>query len=231
MKPITRSKFLTTIGKTIAGFSLLSFINIKSLKSGKSMKRKVGILIFEDAEVLDFAGPFEVFSVTSQLNNYEPFEVFTIAKAKHPVRAVNGLSINPDYDFKNHPAIDVLIIAGGQGTRNVMQDVSVQQWVTKTHATTQITASICSGARILGKIGLLNDKPFCTHNGVYEHMKELVPSAIPQPDKRFVQTSERVYTSGGISAGIDLSFHLVEKMLGKEIAKATAEYMEYNILI
>lgn len=231
MRLITRNKFLLTIGKVTAGLSLLSFAEGKTLKSGKSMKRKVGIFIFDDAEVLDFAGPFEVFSVTSQLNNYEPLEVFTIAKSKHPIRAVNGLSVNPDYDFKNHPSIDILIIAGGQGTRNVMQDVAVQQWVKSVHATTQVTASICSGARILGKIGLLNDKPFCTHHGVYEHMKELVPSAIPQPDKRFVQSSERVYTSGGISAGIDLSFHLVEKMLGKDTAKATAEYMEYVISI
>jgi transcriptional regulator GlxA family with amidase domain len=231
MALITRNKFLTTIGKVGVGFSLMSFAINKTLKSEKSMKRKVGIFIFDDAEVLDFAGPFEVFSVTSQLNNYEPFEVFTVAKSKHPVSAVNGLSINPDYDFKNHPTIDVLIVAGGQGTRNVLQDATVLQWISKVHTTTQITASICSGARLLGKLGLLNDKPFCTHHGVYEHMKELVPSAIPQPEKRFVQTSERVYTSGGISAGIDLSLHLVEKMLGKDTARATAEYMEYSISI
>jgi transcriptional regulator GlxA family with amidase domain len=231
MRLITRNKFLTTIGKVGAGLSLMSFANDKPLKSQKNMKRNVGIFIFDDSEVLDFAGPFEVFSVTSQLNNYEPFEVFTVAKSKHPVTAVNGLSINPDYDFKSHPTIDFLIVAGGQGTRNVLQDAAILQWIGKVHATTQITASICSGARLLGKLGLLNEKPFCTHHGVYEHMKELVPSAIPQPDKRFVQSSEKVYTSGGISAGIDLSFHLIEKMLGKETAKATAQYMEYSISI
>jgi transcriptional regulator GlxA family with amidase domain len=228
---ITRKEFLVTIGKSVAALGLMSFTSSRTLKPDKNMKRTVAILIFDDAEVLDFAGPFEVFSVTSQLNNYEPFEVFTVAKSKHPVTAVNGLSVNPDYDFKNHPPIDILIVAGGQGTRSVLQDATVMQWVGKVHATTQITASICSGARILGKLGLLNGKPFCTHQGVYEHMKVLVPSAIPQPDKRFVQTSDKVYTSGGISAGIDLSFHLVEKLLGKEVAKATADYMEYSIVI
>lgn len=192
------------------------------------MKKTIAILIFDDAEVLDFAGPFEVFSVTSQLNNYQYFNVFTIAKSKKPVVAVNGLVVNPNHSFDKHPVIDILIIAGGQGTRKLMADEVVLNWIKNTHNKNELTISICSGARLLAQLGLLDQKPFCTHHDVYEHIMEISPSAIPQKEKRFVQTDERLYTSGGISAGIDLSFHIVEKFLGKEVAKSTAEYMEYQ---
>ncbi|MBL0355903.1 MAG: DJ-1/PfpI family protein [Chitinophagaceae bacterium] len=195
------------------------------------MKKNVGILIFDDAEVLDFAGPFEVFSVTSQINDYELFNVFTIAKNTEPVVAVNGLLINPSYTFSNHPTIDILIISGGQGTRKLVDDNTVMSWVEEIHRKTELTISICSGSRLLGKLGLLNNKPFCTHKAVYEQMEEIAPLAIPQKDKRFVQSDKRIYTSGGISAGIDLSFHIVESLFGKKIAESTAEYMEYAVTV
>ena len=191
------------------------------------MKRNVGILIFDGAEVLDFAGPFEVFSVTSELNNFELFNVFTVAKSTDLVLAVNGLSVKPTYRFENCPPVDILIISGGSGSRKQMKDTKILNWIEGTHNNTELTLSICSGARLLGIIGLLDDKPYCTHKEVYEHMKEIVPTGIPQMDKRFVQ-ADKIYTSGGISAGIDLSFHIVEKLFGKEIAKKTAAYMEYN---
>ena len=191
------------------------------------MKKTVGILIFDDAEVLDFAGPFEVFSVTSELNNYELFDVFTIAKKSEPVSAVNGLSINPKYTFEDVPHIDILVIAGGAGTRKQMNDVETLNWIKEVHKDTLITSSICSGSRLLAVLGLLNNQPYCTHHGVYDHMMEIVPSGLPQKNKRFIGF-DKIYTSGGISAGIDLSFHIVENIHGKDIALKTAEYMEYD---
>lgn len=191
------------------------------------MKRNVGILIFEDAEVLDFCGPFEVFAITSELNDYGLFNVFTVAKTVNPVTAVNGLSVNPDYSFKIAPAIDILIISGGSGSRIQMNDADTLNWVKEVHRQTEYTVSICSGSRILGALGLLDNQPFCTHHEVYEHMQEIAPRAIPQRHKRFTNFGN-VYTSGGISAGIDVSFHLVEKIHGPEIAQKTADYMEYT---
>lgn len=193
-------------------------------------KRNVAILIFDEAEVLDFAGPFEVFSVTSELRNYEPFTVFTISETTNPIKAVNGLTIIPDYAINDHPPIDILIIAGGSGTKQLLTNSSVLGWIEKIHATCEHTLSICSAARLLGKLGLLDDKPFCTHHEVYDHLKEIAPTSLPQKDKRFVQSGERLYTSGGISAGIDLSFHIVEKLLGSEAARQTATYMEYRLI-
>lgn len=194
------------------------------------IKNTVGIFIFDDAEVLDFAGPFEVFSVTSQLNNYETHHVFTVGKSTDVVRAVNGLKVVPDFQFGDHPAIDILILAGGQGTRALLTDAETLNWVQETIRKAELTLSICSAARLLGKLGLLDQKPFCTHHEVYNHINEIAPLAIAQPEKRFVRSSEKLYTSSGISAGIDLSFHVIEQMLGKILAERTARYMEYRML-
>lgn len=192
------------------------------------MKRNVGILIFDDAEVLDFAGPFEVFAVASEVHNYELFNVFTVAKDDKPIVAVNGLSVNPRYNFSNSPKIDVLIISGGAGTRSVMNDAEILKWVSETNNVSEITASICSGARILAKLNLLDNKKYCTHKGAYDHMKKIVPSGIPQPNKRFVSDG-KIFTSGGISAGIDLSFHILEILYDKTVVNQTAGYMEYDL--
>lgn len=192
-----------------------------------STKRNVGILIFENAEVLDFAGPFEVFSVTSELNDHSLFDVSLVAEQLSPVSAVNGMSVNPHYGFNTCPSLDILIIAGGFGTRKQITNQKVLDWIAKQHQQTEYTLSICSGATLLGTLGLLEDQPYCTHHEVYSMMQELVPTGKPQRDKRFVQTG-KIFTSGGISAGIDLSFHLVQKLLGSDIAVQTAKYMEYD---
>jgi len=194
-------------------------------------KKNVGIFIFNDAEVLDFAGPFEVFSVTREQDDDKPFNVFTVAKTHDSVSAVNGLKLIPDYSIKDHPPIDVLIVSGGQGTRVVMKDTEVLEWVRDTYENSKLTLSICSASRIFGAMGILDDNNFCTHHDVYEHMSEIAPKGKPQQEKRFTQTTEKLFTSGGISAGIDLSFFVVEKLLGKETAVRTAEYMEYSIAI
>lgn len=191
-------------------------------------KRSVGILIFDDVEVLDFAGPFEVFSVSHQIHDTPYFEVKTIAKTKDPVKAINGLSVNPDYSFDDAPAMDLFIIAGGTGARAFIKDVSSMEWVEKAVNQSKLIMSICTGSAILAKLGKLDGKPFCTHHSVYPFVQELAPKSIPQKDQRFVQSDENIYTSAGISAGIDLSFHIIESMHGKQVAKEIAEYMEYK---
>lgn len=192
------------------------------------MKKTVGILVFHDVEVLDFAGPFEVFSVASQLHSHQLFDVRLIAKEMTPVIAVNGLSLNPHHSYEEAPPLDILIVAGGAGTRALLRDTETLRWVKRNIKQAQLSMSICSGSRVLGKLGLLDHRPYCTHQGVYTHMSELVPSGKPQYDKRFVASAPNLYTSGGISAGIDLSFYIVEQLHGKATAKTTASYMEYK---
>ena len=217
------------------GFSLLSCLLVFCLFSSpvKSdvpdpKKRTVGILIFDNVEVLDFAGPFEVFSVSSQLYNYELFDVKMIAKTLDPVTAVNGLSVNPHYSIEDAPDLDILIIAGGMGAGAVVRDPEILQWVKKMVDKSELSMSICTGAAILAKLGFLDNKPYCTHNTVYSFVQTLAPTAIPKKEERFMKSGENLYTSAGISAGIDLSFHIVENLYGQEVAQGTAGYMEYK---
>ena len=192
------------------------------------MKRNVGILIFDDAEVLDFCGPFEVFAVTSEINDHSFFNVFTVSKHAGPVRAVNGLSVNPDFTIASAPRIDILIISGGDGSNQLVNDQETLDWVKIIFECSEITMSICSGARILGKIGLLDGLPYSTHHLVYDDLAKLVPSGKPDRSARYTDCG-KILTSGGISAGIDLSFHVVERLHGTAIMQKTADYMEYDI--
>lgn len=192
------------------------------------MMRNVAILLFDDVEVLDFAGPFEVFSVTAELNNYNLLNVFTVAEQQANIIAKNGLTVLPKFSISNTPKIDVLVIPGGDGAKKILDNEVVLNWINTIHKSTEITMSVCSGATILGKLGLLNEQPYCTHHQVYERMEKLAPTAIAQKDKRYVAAG-KIYTSGGISAGIDLSFHLVAQFFGKAVAQKTAQYMEYRL--
>lgn len=187
----------------------------------------VGILLFNDVEVLDFAGPFEVFSVTSELNNYNLFNTFTISENGQLILTVNGLQVQPDYSIANHPQIDILVIPGGVGTKHIMDNPLIISWITNTHKSTHITVSVCSGARLLGKIGLLDNIESVTHHEVIPHLQEIAPKTIINPTKRFIDNG-KVMTSGGISAGIDLALHIVEKLYNKDIKNKTIEYMEYG---
>ena len=189
--------------------------------------KNTGIYLFDDVEVLDFAGPFEVFSVTSELNNFELLKVFTISKNGQMIKAVNGLNIQPDHSFDSHPEIDILIIPGGAGTRTEMKDDSVLQWVKNNFDKSEITFSVCSGSRILGTLGLLDGIESVTHHEVIEDMKAISPAVIIKENARFADNG-KIMTSGGISAGIDLSLHVIKKLFGKEIMNKTIKYMEYG---
>jgi len=190
-------------------------------------KYSVGILLYDDVEVLDFAGPFEVFSVTSQLNNYEPFSVFTISETGEEINAVNGLNVLPDFSFEDHPDIDILVIPGGDGSKIEMEKQTVLDWVSEVSQHTTVTMSVCSGARILASVGLLDGLNSITHHDVIKDIKMITSQTNILEGNRFVD-SGKIMTSGGITAGIDLSLHVVEKLFGKAMAEETIIYMEYG---
>jgi len=187
----------------------------------------VGIFLFNEVEVLDFAGPFEVFSVTAELNDYQLFRVFTITESGEQIRTVNGLRVAPDYGFANHLPIDLLIVPGGAGTKIEMTKAPILKWLKEQHGTSQITMSVCSGTRLLGKLGLLDHLEMTTHHEVIAEMKEIAPKAIIKEDTRFTDNG-KVLTSAGISAGIELSLYVVERLFGKTVADKTVVYMEYG---
>lgn len=186
-----------------------------------------GIYLFDDVEVLDFAGPYEVFSVSSELNDHRLLRVFTVSKDGRQITAVNGLKVQPDFSFHDHPAIDILVVPGGVGTRKGMEDLQVLEWVKYNHSRSTITFSVCSGARILAKSGLLDGMDSVTHHEVLAHLREIAPGTFVREEERFTDNG-KIMTSGGISAGIDLSLYIVEKLFGKDVKNRTVRYMEYG---
>lgn len=190
------------------------------------MKRNVAILVYEGAEVLDFSGPFEVFAVTSELNDHALFDVSIVAATREPVASINGMLVTPNKTYAELPAPDILVIAGGSGSRKAMLDKPLLAWVTKAFESAEVVLSVCSGARILGVLGLLAKKEITTHHQVFDHLQEIEPTAVLNRRARFVDTG-KIITTGGISAGIDGSFHVVARLLGLKIAEKTAAYMEY----
>jgi len=189
--------------------------------------RNLGIYLFENVELLDLAGPYEVFSVTSELNNYELFRVFTVAEKMLPVRTVNGLSLVPDHSLVDHPSIDVLVIPGGVGIRKEIRNGRILDWIRPIIGSSEITMSICSGAMMLAMAGILTGLPFTTHHEVVQDVLEIEGKATFLRDTRFVDNG-KILTAGGISAGIDLSLHVVARLYGQEVADRTAVYMEYG---
>lgn len=192
---------------------------------------RVGIFLFDDVEVLDFAGPFEVFSVTEIENDQQPFVVETVSEKGNLVIATNGLKIQPDYSFDNVPRFDILIIPGGLGARErEMYNDNVINWITNQMKTVQLMTSVCTGALLLAKAGILNGKMATTHWASLERLKIEFPQVEVQREVKFVDEGN-IITSGGISAGINMSFHIVKRLLGSEVAQNTAKIMEYEIII
>lgn len=190
-------------------------------------KRNVAILIFDEVEVLDFCGPFEVFGVTGYKDSIEPFNVYTVAEGAGPVIARNGLSINPAYTIADCPRPDILVVPGGLGTRKEMDNPVLCEWIEDRVKEAELTLSVCTGALMLAKAGLLEGLSATTHHDGMELLKELAPEAVVEEEERFIDNG-RIVLSAGISAGIDTSLHVVAKLLGTEQALKTARYMEYE---
>lgn len=189
--------------------------------------RNVAIFIFDEVEVLDFCGPFEIFSVTGKRDGLNPFNVYTVAQEKRPILARNELSINPRYAFADCPAPDILLIPGGFGTRREMNNAVVLEWIKRLSPGTEHLLSVCTGALILAKAGLLDDLAATTHYGALTLLQEIAPKTRIEAEKRFIDNG-KILVSAGVSAGIDMSLYVVAKLLGKEQAWETAKYIEYD---
>jgi transcriptional regulator GlxA family with amidase domain len=196
------------------------------------MTRSVGIYIFDEIEVLDLGGPFEVFSTASRMKvrlspaAAKPFEVFTIAETTRPIRARGGLTVQPAFDINNHPNVDVFIVPGGVVTGELAR-VSVIEWIARTAGKAELIASVCTGAFLLAKAGLLRGKTITTHWEDIDDFRTMFPDIPVQRGKRWVDNGT-IVTSGGISAGLDMSLHLVSRLEGEELAVKTARQMDYD---
>ena len=204
---------------------------------------QVGIYLFDDVEVLDFAGPFEVFSTASRMVGRDggalPFEVHTIGPSIQPIHARAGLTVLPSHTLAEHPPLDVLVVPGGVVTAE-LQRPALADWLVVQSCKVKVLASVCTGAFLLEQAGLLNEREVITH---WEDVDELCNVSRASGSlvsvlagQRWVEAKPwvhhggicRLFTSAGISAGIDLSLHLVAELASPELARRTARQMDYD---
>jgi len=190
--------------------------------------RNVAILVFDDVEILDFAGPYEVFNVASQTTTPPAFYVYNVGISYRPAIGRGRFTVTPAYTIDDCPQPDVLIIPGGYGTRPLMKHEKLLAWLLAQSTKVEWLLSVCTGALLLAKAGLLKNCEATTHHTAFQELKDLSPTTTIVEDKRFVQTSGRIMTSGGISAGIDLSLYMIEKLVSLESRVAVVSEMEYN---
>lgn len=194
-------------------------------------RKQVGILLFENIEVLDFCGPFEVFSV-ARLNEEKrreepsPFNVFLVAESKTPVVTTGGMRVLPDYALDDCPRMDILVVPGGWGTRKEMHNERLLGWIADRAGQLETLTSVCTGALLLGKAGLLDGKRATTHWRSLDWMQQLFPKTTVEKQLHFVEDGA-LLTSAGISAGIDMALRVVARYFGEPVARETAKNMEY----
>jgi transcriptional regulator GlxA family with amidase domain len=194
-------------------------------------RRKVGIVVFPDVEVLDFCGPFEVFSATRldearRREEPSPYEVAIVAERVGVVVATGGLKVVPDHDLDECPPLDVLVVPGGWGTRREVDNERLLAWIADRGRRAETMASVCTGSMLLGKAGLLDGKRATTHWRALDWMREALPGVAVVDDEHVVQEGD-LFTSAGISAGIDMALRVVARHHGDAVARATARHMEY----
>jgi transcriptional regulator GlxA family with amidase domain len=194
-------------------------------------RKRVGIVLFEDIEVLDFCGPFEVFSA-ARLNEDKrreepsPFEVWLVAEYPEPVTSTGSMKVIPHYTFENCPPLHILVVPGGWGTRKELNNPTMLKWLRARAAEVETLTSVCTGSILLGFAGLLNGRHATTHWRSLSWMREAFPEVTVEFQKHVVEDG-RVVTSAGISAGIDMALKVVGRYFGETIARATARHMEY----
>ncbi|MGH7266032.1 MAG: DJ-1/PfpI family protein [Candidatus Rokuibacteriota bacterium] len=194
----------------------------------------VGILVFDGVEVLDFAGPFEVFSRTRLVPGPEsrrsedtaPFHVFTVAKTAAPVTATGGLRVIPHHGFADAPPIDLVLVPGGFGTRALLDDAETLDWIRRVAGQARKVTTVCTGSLLAAKAGLLRGRHATTHWGALDLLDSLEAGVEVEREHRVVD--DGIISSAGVASGIDMAFYVVETLFGRDVADETAHFIEYR---
>ena len=189
----------------------------ENAKNDKTMN--VAVFIHEGMEILDFAGPVEVFA-------YAGFHVYTVGLDENPILSQGIVKITPEYTIDNCPKPDILVFFGGNGT-HASKEPAALEWLLQIAPKTDYLFTVCTGAFYLGRAGLLDGLTVTTFHSAIPTLRKLVPSATVLDDARFVDNG-KIITTAGVSAGIDGALHMVQKLMGMEKAKEVAHYMEYD---
>ena len=187
----------------------------------------IGVALFDGAEELDWAGPWEVLAAWAQQWPDDGVRVFTLARAASEVTCAKGLRVLPDETWETAPPLDVLVYPGGRGTRAELRDEAVLDWVRGVSRSGAVVASVCTGSLVLAAAGLLDGKPATTHWQSLELLPTLGKDIEVRPDDRFVDNGQ-VITAAGVSAGIDMALHLVARLHSPERAREVRRYIQYD---
>lgn len=191
----------------------------------KAASRNLAILIFDGVQIIDYTGPYETFGHV--YNDDTPaFNIYTVSEKTNAITTSMGMSVNPKYNFENAPKPDVLLIPGGD-VRGQLENPNVLRWVQEKAAGAEIVLSVCNGAFILAKAGLLDGMEATTTAGLIPRLREAAPKVKVVDDRRFVDNGKFI-TAAGLSSGIDGALHVIERLHGKGTAQMAALGMEYN---
>lgn len=196
------------------------------------MQRKtVGIVIFDDIEVLDFCGPFEVFAATrldeaKRRDEPSPFVVLLVSERGGTITTSGGMRVAADHSFATCPQLDILCVPGGWGTRRELANPVMLEWLRTRARQVELLTSVCTGAMLLGFASLLDGRSATTHWRSLDWMADSFPQTRVVRDRHVVDDGDLI-TSAGISAGIDLALQVVARYCGEAVARGTARHMEY----
>jgi transcriptional regulator GlxA family with amidase domain len=188
---------------------------------------RIAILLFDGAEELDWAGPWEVLAAWSRMWPDDGVDVFTVAATDAPITCAKGLRVLPDHDWTTAPEGNVLIVPGGAGARPLVRDEATLERIRGYAARGALVTSVCTGALVLAGSGLLRDRPATTYWNAFDELLAIDPTIEPRRDDRFVDDGE-VVTAAGVSAGIDMALHLVRRLHSAERARDVRRYIQYD---
>ena len=197
-----------------------------------SLAKNVGILLYDGVQVTDFTGPYDVFVLARPAGTPNPsetpplFRVFTVAQ-QETVSCEGGLRVLSDYRLDDHPAVEVLVVPGGLGVFRVREDAAVMAWIQRTAESAQLATSVCLGSLLLGEVGLFDGLPATTHWMFLDELRRIAPRADVRSGVRYTDAG-KLLSSAGISAGIDMALHALERLYGHEVAAQTARILEYD---
>ncbi|TMK73393.1 MAG: DJ-1/PfpI family protein [Actinobacteria bacterium] len=188
---------------------------------------RIGIALFDGAEELDWAGPWEVLAAWAKQWPDDGVEVFTVSKVGEVITCAKGLRVLPDHTWESAGELDVFVYPGGRGTRRELKDDSVLEWLRATRERGTLMTSVCTGALVYAASGFLRDRPATTYWSAFDELLAVDPTVEPRPDDRFVDAGE-VITAAGVSAGIDMALHLVARLHSVERAREVRRYIQYD---
>jgi transcriptional regulator GlxA family with amidase domain len=191
------------------------------------LPKKVGILLYHGVEPLDFVGPYEVFSAVNFGESHARYDVFTVSEKKGDVKSSSGLIVKADYDFTDCPQADIIVIPGCNTAPELLGNSTIISWIQTQNKNAEITFSVCSGALLAAKAGLLTGMPVTTHHMCFDKLLEIDPTINLNKTERFIDNGS-IITAAGVSAGIDAALYIVYKKSGRDAFFKASEVMEYG---